>query len=73
MKTKLTLTIEESIVEKAKFFAKHTGRSLSEVIENYLITLTQENNDRVPLSPKLQKIMGVLKLPAEFDEKAFKS
>lgn len=33
MTTKLTLTVEESIIIKAKAYAKHTGRSLSELIE----------------------------------------
>ncbi|MCF8339866.1 MAG: DUF6364 family protein [Chitinophagaceae bacterium] len=28
MKTKLTLTIEKSIIERAKLYAKNTGRSL---------------------------------------------
>jgi hypothetical protein len=31
MTTKLTLTIEEDIIKKAKSYAKHTGRSLSEL------------------------------------------
>jgi len=36
MNTKLTLTIEESIIEKAKSYARKNGRSLSDIIENYL-------------------------------------
>jgi predicted HicB family RNase H-like nuclease len=36
MSTKLTLTIEKAILERAKVYAKNTGRSLSELIENYL-------------------------------------
>jgi hypothetical protein len=69
MTTKLTLTIEESTIQKAKLYAKHTGRSLSGLIENYLETLTAENNDRNQLSPKLQKIAAVVKLPSDFDKK----
>ncbi|GEM_PF-1491281 len=38
MATKLTLTVEERIIEKAKAYAKQTGRSLSELVENYLDT-----------------------------------
>ena len=70
MITKLTLTVEESTIKKAKLYAKSTGRSLSELIENYLETLTESNKDQTDLSPTLKKIVGIVKLPADFDEKA---
>jgi hypothetical protein len=73
MTTKLTLTIEKSIIEKAKIYAKNTGRSLSELIENYLESITQENADN-EISPKLKKIVGAVRLPKNFDEeKEFRS
>ncbi|MEO8762624.1 MAG: DUF6364 family protein, partial [Bacteroidia bacterium] len=31
MTTKLTLTVEKSVIEKAKSYASNTGRSLSEL------------------------------------------
>jgi formiminotetrahydrofolate cyclodeaminase len=67
MTTKLTLTMEKSIIVRAKSYAKNTGRSLSELIENYLETVTQDNGEE-NLSPKLTKIVGVVKLPKNFDE-----
>lgn len=67
MTTKLTLTVEKSVIEKAKAYAKNTGRSLSEIIETYLDTITQENSSG-KLSPKLQKLVGVVNLPEDFDE-----
>jgi len=69
MTTKLTLTVEESTIKKAKSYAKNTGRSLSELIENYLETLVDQNNDKEQLSPKLRRLVGVVKLPEDFDEK----
>ena len=69
MTTKLTLTVEKSVIERAKSYAKNTGRSLSEIIENYLTTITKESaNDE--LSPKLKKLDGVVNLTEDFDEKA---
>jgi Family of unknown function (DUF6364) len=68
MTTKLTLTVEKSIIERAKTYAKNTGRSLSELIENYLDSITQENSTE-KLSPKLKQIVGSVKLPNDFDEK----
>ena len=67
MTTKLTLTVEKSVIERAKFYAKSTGRSLSEIIENYLETITRDSNE-TELSPKLKKIVGVVNLPKDFDE-----
>jgi formiminotetrahydrofolate cyclodeaminase len=68
MTTKLTLTVEKSVIERAKSYAKHTGRSLSELIENYLETLV-DDKDNEQLSPGLKKIVGSVKLPDDFDEK----
>ncbi len=68
MTTKLTLTVEKTVIERAKSYAKKTGRSLSELIENFLETITEENNN-TDLSPKLQKLVGSVKLPEDFDEK----
>lgn len=69
MATKLTLTVEERIIEKAKSYAKQTGRSLSELAGNYLGTLVEENKDLQHVSPKLKKLVGSVKLPDDFDEK----
>lgn len=67
MATKLTLTVEKSVIERAKAYAKSTGRSLSELIENYLNNITQDNGNE-KISPKLKKIVGAVKLPKDFDE-----
>ena len=68
MTTKLTLTVEKSIIERAKAYARKTGRSLSELIENYLEAITEEDNKEA-IQPKLKKIVGAVKLPKNFDEK----
>jgi formiminotetrahydrofolate cyclodeaminase len=67
MLTKLTLTIEKTVIENAKLYAKSNGRSLSELIEKYLETLTISKQEQ-SLSPKLNKILGAVKLPENFDE-----
>lgn len=69
MTTKLTLTVEKDIIEKAKSYAKQTGRSLSDLIESYLESLISESKTGTELSPKLKKIVGSVKLPKNFDEK----
>ena len=69
MSSKLTLTVDKSIIERAKSYAKNTGRSLSELIENYLDSITRDNGEN-ELSPRLKKIVGAVHLPADFDEDA---
>lgn len=68
MSTKLTLTIDKTIIERAKKYAKNTDRSLSELIENYLEEITNEENSS-NISNKLSKIVGKVKLPKDFNEK----
>ena len=68
MTTKLTLTVEKSVIEKAKTYARQTGRSLSELIEKYLESITSEEKMDQDISSKLSKIIGSVKLPDNFSE-----
>lgn len=67
MNAKLTLTVEKTVIERAKVYARNTGRSLSDLIEKYLETIIQENSDN-EISSKLNKIAGKIKLPKNFNE-----
>lgn len=69
MTTKLTLTVEKDIIEKAKSYARSTGRSLSDLIESYLESLINDKAQEQKLSPRLKKLVGSVKLPKDFDEK----
>ena len=70
MNTKLTLTIEHSIIEKAKKYASEKGRSLSDIIENYLKVITKEEQKReVELTPIVKSLKGTFKAPKRLDYK----
>lgn len=69
MNTKLTLTIEQSIIEKAKSYAKGKGRSLSDIIENYLKAITKEQSVAEDISPLVSSLRGSFKSPESFDYK----
>ncbi|MGZ0017539.1 DUF6364 family protein [Yeosuana sp. AK3] len=71
MNTKLTLTIEREIIERAKNYAKGKNRSLSDIIENYLKILTKEerNNKRKKLNPAVESLKGSFKMPKDMDYK----
>jgi hypothetical protein len=42
MNTKLTLTIEQALIEQAKKYAKGKGRSLSDLVGNYFKAIVKE-------------------------------
>ncbi|MCB9425624.1 MAG: hypothetical protein H6584_01145 [Flavobacteriales bacterium] len=69
MNTKLTLTIEQEIIEKAKAYAKDKNRSLSDIIENYLKTLIKKDTNKKELSPIVDSLKGAFKAPKNFDYK----
>lgn len=69
MATKLTLTVDKDIIERAKIYAGKKGRSLSEIIETYLRTLVHKEKHHTALSPRVKQLLGVVKAPKRFDYK----
>ncbi|MCY7293056.1 MAG: DUF6364 family protein [Ferruginibacter sp.] len=69
MTTKLTLTLDNTVINSAKKYAKSTGRSLSSVVENYLKNLDLPLNAENEFSPKIRKMMGVIKIADDYDYK----
>ena len=70
MNTKLTLTIEQTVIINAKKYASDKNRSLSNLIENYLKALTSENNNnKVELTPIVKSLLGAFTEPSDFDYK----
>ena len=71
MNTKLTLTIEQEIIQRAKEYAKDKNRSLSDIIENYLKILTKEEKvtDFKKLNPVVKSLKGSFKMPKNMDYK----
>ena len=43
MTIKLTLTVEESVIEAAKVYARQRGESISHLVEQYLRSLTTKD------------------------------
>ena len=69
MVTKLTLTIDDSVIATAKKYAKQKGKSLSDIVENYLMSLTSKEKKEESISPRILKLMGAIELPENFDYK----
>ena len=70
MNTKLTLTIEDSLIKQAKEYAKDKGRSLSDIIENYLKIITKDSEISIEKNtPITNSLKGSFKIPKDFDYK----
>lgn len=69
MDTKLTLKLEENIIEKAKNYAKERRTSLSKLIENYLQVITTETEQKEKITPLVKSLSGIIKLPDDYDHK----
>jgi hypothetical protein len=70
MNTKLTLTIEDFVIDKAKKYARQEGRSLSDIVENYLKAITSSTEvEQVELPPIVKSLKGSFNAPEDFDYK----
>jgi len=70
MNTKLTLTIDQSVIISAKRYAKTKERSLSDLIESYLKLVTKDVvSNNIELTPIVKLLKGSFKEPKNFDYK----
>jgi hypothetical protein len=71
MDKKLTLSLNQRVIEKAKKYAKLHRTSLSKMIEAYFDSLTskQEEEDEIKTTPLVESLCGVIQLPEDFNYK----
>ncbi len=59
MQTKLTLRLEDSLIQQAKDYAKQHDKSLSQVVADYFQMLTQQSG-KSGISPITKSLIGIL-------------
>jgi hypothetical protein len=70
MDAKLTLTIEQSLISRAKEYAKGQGRSLSDLVENYFKLLISDDYPIKKETPDIiSELRGSFQAPEGFDYK----
>jgi len=72
MTTKLTLTLDKRIIERAKRLSKKRKKSLSRIIEDYLSTLTMEDKNSVSaieITPFVRSLSSKVMIPKDFNIK----
>lgn len=62
MPQKLTLKLDENIIEKAKSYAKEHNSSVSKLVEEYFRFITTDSSDveTVKITPTIKKLSGIL-------------
>ncbi len=66
MAKKLTLSLDQDVIERAKVFAKKNHTSLSALVEKHFRTLVHKNQNE--LSPIIEELSGVIDLPENYDQ-----
>jgi hypothetical protein len=65
MDTKLTLKLNESVIELAKKYAKENNISISKMVENYLQAITSKKKKHIEVSPLVESLTGIIELKEE--------
>jgi len=60
MQTKLTLRLEDELIEKAKVLAKNRGKSLSKLVSEYFSFITGNVENEKNLTPIVKSLYGSL-------------
>ena len=70
MNTKLTLKLDQEVIERAKKYASNQKLSLSKLVEAYLQSLTSnKDTDELEISPFVRSISTGKKIPTDLDYK----
>jgi hypothetical protein len=70
MTAKLTVSIDETVIRRAKQFARDHGTSLSKVIERYLAYVTEKDLPETEVTPTVAELADTL--PASLLERDWK-
>lgn len=73
MKKKLTLTIEESVKKRARQYADRHDTSISDMVENYLDSITKEDTGFTPEKGSwTESMIGIARLSPEYERMSYK-
>ena len=72
MATKLTLRMDEKLIDRAKRYARRSGKSVSQLVADFFALLgTSQEDDTAKISPKVRALKGSLK-GSSFTEKDYR-
>ena len=73
MPTKLTLSLEEKLIQQAKHYAKSQGKSVSQIVAEFFTVLSARSidNTEIKAQPVTSKLLGCM-ADSELDESDYK-
>lgn len=72
MQTKLTLRLDDHLIESAKKYSAETGKSVSKIVSDFFVIIKNEKlNKSYQPTPTVQSLKGVLK-GSDFTENDYK-
>lgn len=72
MNTKLTLRLEDHLIESAKEYSAKTGKSVSKIVSDFFVIIKNEKLKKTyQITPTVQSLKGILK-DASFSEDDYK-
>ena len=72
MNTKLTLRLDDKLIESAKKYSAQTGKSVSKIVSDFFVIIKNEKlSKKYSVSPAVLSLKGVLK-DTQFSEDDYK-
>lgn len=72
MNTKLTLRLDDHLIESAKEYSAKTGKSVSKIVSDFFVIIKNEKLKKsYQVTPTVQSLKGVLK-DSNFSENDYK-
>ena len=73
MNTKLTLRLDDHLIESAKKYSAQTGKSVSKIVSDFFVIIKNEKlKDSSSITPTVQSLRGILK-DLKFSENDYKN
>jgi len=70
--TKLTLRLDDHLIESAKEYSAKTGKSVSKIVSDFFVIIKNEKlKQSSSVTPTVQSLKGILK-DSRFSEKDYK-
>ncbi len=71
MNTKLTLRLDDHLIESAKEYSAKTGKSVSKIVSDFFVIIKNEKLKKSSsITPTVQSLKGILK-NSKFSEKEY--
>ena len=62
MNTKLTLRLDDHLIESAKEYSAKTGKSVSKIVSDFFVIIKNEKLKKsTPITPTVLSLQGILK------------